>query len=220
MVTSQTKPQSSAQVLGEKRVLFHHLNWRSYQQILQALGENCSARLNYDQGTLEITMPLEDHEFAVRLIELFVRILVVELGLKIKTMGSTTLSRAELNQGAEPDNAYYIQNQALVAGKKVDLQQDPSPDLVIEVDITPTDINKLTLYAAMGVAELWRYNGQIWRIYQLHNAQYQEVETSPTFSFVPKAKLYEFLTQAQQDEVEAEISFRAWVRQQRSQPSH
>jgi Uma2 family endonuclease len=202
------------QPIGEKRVVFHYLNWQAYQQILQALGESRSARLTYDRGILEITMPLEDHEFAARLIERFIYFLVIEMGLKIKTMGSTTLEREDLDRSPEPDNAYYIQNQPMVAGRTVNLQQDPPPDLVVEVDITHTDIDKLQLYASMGVPEFWRYNGQVWRIYQLQAGQYQELETSPTFPFVPKEKLYEFLTQAMQDEVAAEQTLRAWVRQQ------
>lgn len=210
MVLSSSPPIAQ----GEKRVTFHHLNWAAYQQILHALPQSRAARLTYDRGILEITMPLEDHEFATRLIELFIRILVIELGLKIKTMGSTTLEREELDRSPEPDNAYYIQNQPLVAGRTVDLKQDPPPDLVVEVDITHTDIDKLRLYAALGVPEFWRYNGQVWRIYQLQAGQYQEVEASPTFPTVPKAKLYKFLTQAQQDEVAAEQQLRTWVRSQ------
>ncbi len=187
------------QPVGEKRVVFHYLNWQAYQQILQALGESRSARLTCDRGILEITIPLEDHEFAARLIERFIYFLVIEMGLKIKTMGSTTLEREDLDRSPEPDNAYYIQNQPLVAGRMVNLHQDPPPDLVVEVDITHTDIDKLRLYASMGVPEFWRYNGQVWRIYQLQAGQYQERDTSPTFPFVPKEKLYEFLTQALQD---------------------
>ncbi|MDY7016583.1 MAG: Uma2 family endonuclease, partial [Cyanobacteriota bacterium] len=164
-------------------------------------------------GILEITMPLEDHEFAVRLIELLIRILVVEMKLKIKTMGSTTLEREDLDRSPEPDNAYYIQNQHRVAGKKVDLQQDPPPDLVVEIDITHTDLNKLQLYASLGVPEFWRYNGRVWRIYQLQDGEYREVPLSPTFPVVTKERFYEFLEQAQFDEVEAEQTFRAWVRQ-------
>jgi Uma2 family endonuclease len=202
--------------LGEKRVTFQHLNWQSYQQILHALPQTRSARLTYDRGILEITMPLEDHEFAVRLIELFIRILVVEMGLKIKTMGSTTLKREDLDRSPEPDNAYYIQNQPLVAGRTVRLDSDPPPDLVVEIDITHTDIDKLRLYASLGVPEFWRYNGQIWRIYQLQDQQYLEVEASPTFPLVPKTKLYEFLALAQQDEVEAEQQLRSWLRSLRA----
>ncbi len=200
--------------IGERRVIFHHLNWQGYQQILQAIGESRSARLTYDRGTLEITMPLEAHEFYRELIGRFIYFLVAELGLKIKTMGSTTLDREDLDRGAEPDNAYYIQNQPRVVGKTMNLRQDPPPDLVVEVDITHTDINKPALYASMGIPELWRFNGQVWRIYQLQGKQYQEVEISPTFPLVPKIKLYEFLAQAQEDEVVAEQSLRQWVKKQ------
>ncbi|NJL88284.1 MAG: Uma2 family endonuclease [Leptolyngbyaceae cyanobacterium SM1_1_3] len=199
-------------LIGEKRVTLHLLNWQAYQQILQALPQTRAARLTYDRGILEITMPLEDHEFAVRLIERFILILVMELGLKLKTMGSTTLEREDLNRSPEPDNAYYIRNQPLVAGKTVNLAADPPPDLVVEVDITHTDINKLRLYASMEVPEFWRYNGREWRIYQLQDGAYQALETSPTFPSVPKAQLYSFLEQARQDEVAAEITLRDWAR--------
>lgn len=198
--------------VGEQRVVFRNINWQGYQQLLTILGDRRAAKLTFDRGTLEITMPLEEHEFSGRLIELFIRILVVELGLKIKTMGSTTLDRSDLDRGAEPDNAYYIQNQPRVAGRKINLAIDPPPDLVVEIDITHTDINKPALYASMGVPEFWRYDGSKWLIYQLENREYLEVSSSPTFPIVPKEILYEFLAVAQTDEVEAETSLRNWVR--------
>jgi Uma2 family endonuclease len=206
--------QADIQPIGEKRVTLRDLTWQAYQQILHALPQTRAARLTYDRGTLEITMPLEDHKFALRLIELFVRILVVEIGMKIKTMGSTTMDREELERGSEPDCAYYIQNQPKVAGRHVNFAADPPPDLVVEVDITHTDINKNRLYASMGVPEFWRYNGREWRIYQLQGESYTERDRSPTFSWVEKEELYRFLEQAQQDEVEAETTFRARVREQ------
>lgn len=202
--------------IAEKRIAFYGLDWQRYQQILQALGNNRSARLIYDQGTLEITMPLEDHDYAVKLIELFIRVLVVELGLKIKTMGSTTLDRKDLNRGAEPDSGYYIQNQPLVKGRNIDLLKDPPPDLIVEVDITHSDINKFQLYAKMGVPEFWRYDGQTLQVYRLEGDRYNEAEVSPTFPTVPKTKLYEFLEQAKEDEVEAELALRQWVRESRN----
>jgi Uma2 family endonuclease len=199
-------------LVGERRVIFKNITWQGYQQMLGILGEHRAARLTFDREILEITMPLEEHEFSGRLIELFVRILVVELGLKIKTMGSTTLDRSDLDRGADPDNAYYIQNQSRVAGRKVNLATDPPPDLVIEVDITHTHINKPALYAAMGVPKFWRYDGREWLIYQLQDDRYLEVSYSPTFPMVAKEKLYEFLAVAQRDEVEAEVNLREWVR--------
>ncbi|PSB56913.1 Uma2 family endonuclease [Chamaesiphon polymorphus] len=199
-------------LVGERRVVFKNITWQGYQQLLGILGEHRATKLTFDRGILEITMPLEEHEFSGRLIERMIIILVVELGLKIKTMGSTTLDRSDLDRGAEPDNAYYIQNQSRVAGRKVDLATDPPPDLVVEVDITHTDINKPALYAAMGVPEFWRYNGREWLIYQLQGDRYLEVSCSPTFPMVSKEKLYEFLAIAQTDEVEAEVNLRQWFR--------
>ncbi|MGA7953670.1 MAG: Uma2 family endonuclease [Gloeobacterales cyanobacterium] len=200
--------------MGEKRVTLHGLDWSAYQQMKALLNERTQARLTYDRGTLEITMPSEFHEVYARLIERFIVILVVELGLKLKTMGSTTLDRADLDRGAEPDNGYHIQNQPKVAGREVNLATDPPPDLVVEVDISHADIDKPALYATIGVPEFWRFNGQVWQIYHLQTDTYVECDHTPIFPLVNKDDLYQFLAACQQDEVAAEVNFRAWVRQQ------
>ena len=210
--TAPIVPQPIPQPIGEKRLLFRALDWSRYQTLRKALSKDRNIRFTYAQGTLEVTMPLEIHEFSAELLGLFIRILVVECGLKIKSMRSTTLDREVLDRSAEPDVAYYIQNQPLVAGRNVELDKDPPPDLVVEVDITHTDIDKLQLYAAMGVPEFWRYNGKIWQIYALGNGAYKEVDVSPTFDWLPKAKLYEFLATARQDEVKAEKDLREWAK--------
>lgn len=206
--------ESPPKPIGEKRITFHDLDWSSFKQIQQLLTERTRARFMYDDGVLEITMPLESHERYARLIELFIRILVVELGMKIKTMGSTTLDREDLLKSAEPDNGYYIQNYALVADHEIDLERDPAPDLVVEVDITHTDINKNRLYASMGVPEFWRFNGQAWKVFCLVGCAYVERDRSPTFPLIEKTDLYQFLEAALLDEVSAEINFRQWVQQQ------
>ena len=222
MVSTAATPTfetTTTPTLAEQRVVFHNISWQAYEQILAALGNNRASRLTYDRGTLEITMPLEEHESPTRLIELFIRVLVVELGLKIKTMGSTTLNRPDLQRSAEPDDCYYIQNHQKVAGKIVDLNTDPTPDLIVEVDITHTNINKFNLYASMGVPEFWRYNGKILRIYQLDDNQYIEVENSPTFPCSIKERICTFLAEAKLDEVQASKSLRGWVQQQVSEKS-
>jgi Uma2 family endonuclease len=205
-------PIKSLLPAGEQRVVFKNITWQGYQQLLEVLGDRRAARITFDRGLLEITMPLEEHEFSGRLIERLIIILVVELGLTVKTMGSTTLNRADLDRGAEPDNAYYIKNQPLLAGRKVNLATDPPPDLVVEVDITHTDINKTALYASMGISEFWRYDGQEWHIYHLQENTYLEVFLSPTFPMLPKDKFYEFLAIAQTNEVKAEVDLRYWIR--------
>ncbi|MEL6493286.1 MAG: Uma2 family endonuclease [Cyanobacteria bacterium J06621_3] len=214
MTNTLTLPSSNS-LIEEKRVTLHDISWTQYQQMLTALPKTRAVHLTYSLGTLEISMPLEDHEQLNGIIGLFIRTLVIELGLKMKSLWSTTLSREDLDRGTEPDNAYYIQNRDKVAGKTVDLQEDPPPDLVVEVDISHTDIDKNALYAAMGVSELWRFDGRFLRVYQLEGDRFTEVETSPTFPFFQKQDLYDFIDAARIDEVEAELNLRSWVQQNR-----
>ena len=212
VLASPAPPQPTTQLAtGEKRVLLSGLNWQSYQQILQALPQSRAARLTYDRGTLEITVPLENHEFALHLISQFIRILVSELDWELKTMGSTTINREGLNRGAEPDCAFYIQNQAIVVGRTVDFAKDPPPDLVVEIDITHTDIDKDQLYAAMEIPEFWRYNGQTLSIFQLWDGVYKESDGSGIFEWIEKEDLYQFLADSEQGEIKAEKKFRAAI---------
>jgi Uma2 family endonuclease len=196
--------------IGEQRVVLRGLSWDAYLQILDALPQTRAARLTYDDGTLEITVPLEIHEFSRCLIERFVIALIELMGLRVKTMGSTTMNYPGRKKGAEPDNAYYIQNQPLVKGRNVNFSQDPPPDLVVEVDITHTDIDKDRFYADLGVPEFWRFDGKVLRILQLQSGKYVEVAVSPLFPLVPKDWLYRFLEEAQEDEIEAVRSLRSW----------
>lgn len=189
---------------AEKRVTLTGLSWDAYAQVREALGSSRSARLTYDQGRLEITMPLEEHETAAEWIALLIRHWVRATGRKLKTLGSTTLERPDLNRGAEPDKAFYIQNYDKVAGKMVDLQRDPPPDLVLEVDITHTDLDKNQLYASLGIPEFWRFDGERIQFLVLNNDTYQELSSSPLFPNLLKEDIYHFLQACFLDEMEAE----------------
>ena len=198
---------------AEQRLTLHNISWDTYEKLLEAFGEHRAARITYDTGVLEFMVPLEAHENPSDLIGAFVRTVAEESGWNLKSLASTTLKRSGLEKGAEPDKCFYIQNEALVRGKTVDLEQDPPPDLVVEVDITHTDIDKNQLYARLGVAEFWRYDGKELRIFQLQEREYEEVHISPTFTSVPKDIFYEFLQRCQQEgEVPANRALRIWVR--------
>ncbi|MBW4516839.1 MAG: Uma2 family endonuclease [Timaviella obliquedivisa GSE-PSE-MK23-08B] len=216
MVNTPVAPSPSVSVdLPEKRVQLYNISWQAYESILAAIGDRRSARLSYYRGTLEIMTPLEKHENSSDSIDHFIQVLTEEGDLNIKSMASTTLNRADLKVGAEPDKGYYIANEPLVRGKIVDLNADPPPDLIVEVDMTHTDINKNALYAEMGVPEFWRYNGQILTIYCLKGGVYEAVETSPTFPDVPKERLYQFLQDcAEVGETQAKRNLRNWIKEQ------
>jgi len=62
----------------------------------------------------------------------------------------------------------------------------------------------------MAIAAPEPFNGKVWRIYQLQDGVYVEVETSPTFPTIPKEQLYSFLEIAKEDEIEAVQALRGW----------
>lgn len=198
--------------LGEQRLSLYNISWDAYEKLLEAFGEHRAARLTYDGGVLEFMVPLEEHENPSDLIGVFIRTLVEESGWNIKSLASTTLKREDLKKAAEPDKCYYIQNESLVRGRTINLNLDPPPDLVVEVDITHTDINKNALYAQLGIPEFWRYDGEVLRIYQLQSGEYQEVTTSPTFDWLQKEVFYQFLAQCRtQGEANANRQLRSLV---------
>lgn len=172
---------------AENRVLLQNISWQTFKTMLAEMGSERNSRFAYDDGTIEIITSQMSHENSNRLIEGFVGVLCEELDWEIRRAGSLTLTRDDLEKGAEPDSSYYIQNEALVRHKEnIDIAIDPPPDLVLEVEYSRSAIDKLRLYAAMGVPEFWRYNGSLLQVYTLAGGQYSEVETSPTFAPVSR----------------------------------
>lgn len=217
MVSTAFPKPAQAAAPAEHRVLLSHVSWQGYQQILGALGDRRTARLTYFNGSLEIMTPLEAHEGSSSRIDQFINVLTEETEQDLKSLQSTRLTKPELLTGAEPNQCYYIANEAAVRGKTVDLAADPPPDLVVEVDITNTDIDKNALYAAIGVPEFWRYDGQVLEIYVLRDGEYRASKSSLLFPDVPKALLYQFLQDCDaQGETAAKRMLRDRLRSQSS----
>ena len=146
----------------------------------------------------------------------FLLVLAEELNIEIKSAGSTTLKLKVEKKGIEPDNCYYIQNESAVRGKQeLDLETAPPPDLAIEIDITSTSVNKLGIYSAIGVPELWIYNGRVLKFYQLVSGKYIERDFSLAFSFVSVAEIAKFLEQSKTTgEIALLRLLRTWVKEQ------
>ncbi len=179
---------------AETRTVLENISWQTFKLMLAETGSERKNRLAYENGIVEIMSPLMPHENSNRLIEVFVGVLCEELGLEIKRAGSPTLLRDDLERGGEPDSSYYIQNESLVRDKEnIDLSEDPPPDLVLEVEYSRSAINKLSLYASMGIPEFWRYDGSVLRVYRLCGKQYSEVQSSPTFAPVPVKEIPQFI---------------------------
>lgn len=197
------------------RVLLHDVSWQEFEAILEEFGEHRASRIAYSQGTLEIRMPLPEHEVNKEIIGDMVKILLEELEIDRECFGSTTFKRKDMAQGIEPDNCFYIQNQALMIGKKrIDLTVDPPPDLAIEVDVTSK--TQIDVYEALGVPELWRYENNKLQINVLQDGTYIESEISPTFPNLPIVEaISQFVEQSRIIGTSPTLrAFRKWVREQ------
>ncbi|MBE9207946.1 Uma2 family endonuclease [Nostoc sp. LEGE 06077] len=207
----------TTQVSSTQRGILPNISWQTFETMLAEMGNNRTTRLTYDQGTLEIMTPLMPHEHNKRLIEKLIDNLAEELNLNIKSIGSTTCKRPDLLRGVEPDSAFYIQNEPLMRQKQnLDLTQDPPPDLVIEVDYTSASVDRLSIYLALGVPEVWRYNEPLMQIYRLQEGTYIPCDVSPSFVNLPlTTEIPRFLQESLNNgEISMIRSFRAWVRQQ------
>ncbi|MTJ09186.1 Uma2 family endonuclease [Anabaena sp. UHCC 0204] len=199
------------------RAILPNITWHTFETILREMGNNRTTRLAYNQGTLEIMTPLMPHEHNKRLIEKLIDNLAEELNLNLKSTGSVTCKRQDLAKGVEPDSSFYIQNEPIMRNKQnLDLTQDPPPDLIIEVDYTSASLDRLPIYLALGVPEVWRYDHPVMQIYQLGEGVYIPCDVSPTFANLPlTTEIPLFLGKSLEiGEIAMIRSFREWVRQQ------
>jgi Uma2 family endonuclease len=201
----------------EQRLVLYGVDWRTYGRLLRAFGDRPAVHLTYDRGCLEIMTLSHEHEGLSYILGRFIDALTEELNLPVKGGRSTTFRRRKRQRGLEPDCCWWIANEPLVRGKdRIDLRVDPPPDLVLEVDITHSSIDRLAIYAVLGVPEVWRWKDQKLVCYLLgQDGHYAESRLSKTFPHLAPGDLAGFLAKrGQMDENALVRQFRAWVRQQ------
>jgi Uma2 family endonuclease len=215
-VQSERHPQSAA-TRGEERLILRNVSWGTYEHLLADHEDRSAPRFAFDQGTLEIMSPLEEHEEANRAFHSLVEALAVEWEREFRNLGSTTFKRADEKRGFEPDSCFYIQNAPQIEGKtRLDLTVDPPPDLVIEVDITHSSLNKLPIYAAFGVPEVWRYSGERVEILVLEGGEYRPADLSQALPELSRMVLNQFMSDLKTTRRTAWIQgIREWAQSQR-----
>lgn len=198
-----------------QQLLLKNISWQMYENILSELGEGRAARINYYQGMLEIVIPLPEHEIGKVMIGDLVKALLEELDIDFWSLASTTFKNEAMAAGVEADDCFYIQNEAVIRGKKrIDLTVDPPPDLAIEIDITSR--TRFNNYEALGVTELWRYDGQSLEINVLEDGKYVKSNVSRNFSQFPLVDaIPQYVEQSKVVGRNATMkAFRNWVREQ------
>lgn len=199
------------------KVQLQNISWQMFENILDELGEDYHFRLAYNKGMLEIMTPLPEHEDDKEIIGDLVKALLEELNIEFRSLGSTTFKREDMQSGVEPDQCFYIHNEAVIRGKKeINLNTDPPPDLAIEIDITNSSQSRVSSYEALGVPELWRYDGRVLQINLLRDRKYIQSTISLNF---PKLAIIEVIPQfTDQSKTAGRNStiraFRSWVGEQ------
>lgn len=215
--TTQPFVQPAQPLEAMQRVILYGVSWDTYERLLADLQDSHAVHCAYDRGVLEIMAPSAEHERPNRTIALFVEEVAAEMGIDVDNVGSNTFKREDLARGFEPDTCFYIQNAERVKGKtRIDLTLDPPPDLVIEIAITSPLLNKFPIFAALGIPEIWRYDGKAVTIYVLEQGEYRAQETSLALPKVTNRLVSQFLEDSRITKRSVWIrNVRAWAQQQK-----
>ncbi len=145
---------------GEQRFLLSGIGWEGYEKLLDIIGDG-PIRVTYDRGDAELMSPLYKHERNRSILGQIVEIITEELEIPRSSSASTTLKLKELDRGLEADESFYLFDlDRLHDPDNIDLTVDPPPDLAVEIEITRSILNRLGIYGALGVPEIWRFDGQ------------------------------------------------------------
>ena len=140
-----------------------------------------------------------EHENLKHDLATLVEVMAEEMEIDIVGAASTTFQREDLAQGFEPDACFYLQNASRIRGQKqIDLDTDPPPELVIEIDISHPSLNKFPIFAGLGISEVWRYHKQALSIFRLQGGSYQAQEASDIFPGVTGADVMRLIADSQQ----------------------
>jgi Uma2 family endonuclease len=182
----------------ERLVILDNVSWETYERLITEHGERCGTRFSYADGMLEIMVRSFRHEEPNRTLATLVEVLAEEWDIDTHCLGSMTFKRKDLLKGFEPDSCFYIQHADDVMGSAdIKLPVDPPPDLIIEVDITRESLNRFPIFAAVGIPEVWRFDGTSVIFYRLESDSYIETPHSLALTVLDSEIATDFLAQSQ-----------------------
>lgn len=190
------------------------INWETYEEISEELGESTSLHLTFDKGTLTIMPVTEIHEILIILLERFITLVSLATQKNIVPTGKATMRSKRRNYGVEPDFSFFVSKASIHRIKNyVANELEMPPDIVGEIDIYHPSDDKFDIYSEFGVAEFWQYDGERLKIYKLQaGGEYKEVERSEELPILTSAVLTEFLKRGQQEEQFKVLSdFQDWL---------
>jgi Uma2 family endonuclease len=179
----------------ETRMVLRNVSWETFVALADER-EGSVPRMTYDEGVLEMMSPKRKHENLGRLIGRMIEAYSEIQGIEILSVASVTVKRSDLQKAYEADESYYVTNiDRVLAKEELDFEVDPAPDLVVEIELTSSAIDKLELFAAMQVREVWRHDGDTLQIYRWTNGQYEPIPSSVELAGLEASLIDRFLGQ-------------------------
>ncbi|MEN9226096.1 MAG: Uma2 family endonuclease [Thermostichus sp. HHBFW_bins_43] len=183
----------------EQRLLLEGVSWQRYETLLATLGDDFpNLRLSYREGSLEIMSTSPEHEELKKMIGMLLEAYFQEARIRFHAMGSATFRKALKQRGLEPDECYCI-------GSKKEF-----PDLALEVVLSGGLIDKLDIYAGLGIPEVWQWQAGEFSIYGLRSSGYLVMSESELLPNLDLKVLAQYVNPAEQ--YESVMAFREQIR--------
>jgi Uma2 family endonuclease len=192
------------------------IDWQTYEEISEEIGESSPVHLTYNNGVLTIMPITELHELLIALMERLIGIVSLTIQTEIIPTGKATLRSKRRNYGVEPDLSYFVSKADIHQTKDyVPKEIELAPDIVCEIDVHHPSDDKFEIYAEFGVSEFWQYDGEKLKIFKLQQTgEYKEIERSEELPILTGAVLSEFLKRGQTERQFAVLSdFQNWLRE-------
>ncbi len=166
----------------------HGIDWKTYLIVRDAI-DTPGIRITYDNGAMEIMSPSPEHERKKTTFARLLEIWAIERDVPLQGYGSTTFRRAAKERGLEPDECYCLCEELR-----------DIPDLAIEIVETHGGLDKLPIYASLGVGELWFYESATLTIHVLDGNAYSVAPRSVLLPSLDLTVLVEHLELPNQHE--------------------
>ena len=210
-----------SQLPDDASLTFHDVSWDEYEDLLEQVGEAPGFRISYDNGSLCVMTISSEHEKYALFINSLIAGVRLRLRRDILAFGSATMRKRKSTKGNEPDACFYVQTASVIGNRiQLDFETDPPPDIAVEIDMHHDSRSKFPIYAALGVPEIWRYDGQVMTIYHLEEdlteSLYVEQEASTALPMLTGQILTEMIERMRRDgELSALLAFDEWLQSQK-----
>lgn len=202
---------------SDEHLVLYDISWDAYEQLLGVMQER-RLRHSYNAGTFEIMSPGKRHDRDKSFLGRLIEATALEWDIDVDAIGSTTLRNRLKGKGLEPDECYYVAHaEESRLRNDYDPDRDPPPDLAVEVDVTNSSVDRLSIYADLGVPEVWRLQGETLTFLRRNrNGKYVPMASSLAFPGLTSQILETCLQR--RAEVRANVvvrEFIAWLHSQR-----